>query len=101
MALSVEHLFHEPQRLFGTAPGEGHARSPVAVVVDAGDPAVFSFQAYLGPARPESYPVLQYFSVCQARLKLCAATQDACGGLRVWMQVPLALLGRTAQDAVT
>src|SRR5215217_3753993 len=73
----------------------------MAVVVDAWDWAILSFKAYLGPTRPESYFVLQNFDAPQARLQPRASVQDAGRSLRIRFEVPLALLGRTAKDAVT
>src|SRR5215211_9461954 len=75
----------------------------MAVVVDAGGVvrAVLSFEAYFGPARPESYFVLEDLDACQARLQPRAAAQDAGRGLGVRFEVPLAILGCPAKDAVT
>ena len=45
--------------------------------------------------------MLQHLGTLQARLQVCAAAQDAGRGLRVGFEVPRALFGRTAKDAVT
>jgi len=74
----------------------------VAVIVDAGDPAgaVLSFQAYLRPTRPESNFVFQHLDTSQARFQPRAAAQYAGRGLGVRFQIPLALFGRPAKDAI-
>jgi hypothetical protein len=64
-----------PEGFFGAAPGEGDARSAVAVVVDEGNAvrAFLLFEAYGCAARPESCFVFEYFDVLQLRLQSRAA----------------------------